>query len=71
MLIYNIIFDDKYMLLQSILVYVDGSVQSCRNSIANAMELLQFCTKPSMCKLQWSSGILTKIDTRGNSNVVK
>ena len=24
----------------------DGSVQDCSNSIANALELLQFCTKP-------------------------
>ena len=26
----------------------DGLVQDCRNSIANALELLQSCTKPSM-----------------------
>ena len=31
--------------------YIDGLVQHCSNSIANALELLQFCTKPSM----WSS----------------
>ena len=30
-------------------VYIDGIVQDCRNSIANALELLQSCTKPSMC----------------------
>ena len=28
--------------------YVGGSVQDCSNSIANALELLQPCTKPSM-----------------------
>ena len=28
--------------------HVDGLVQNCRNSIANALELLQSCTKPSM-----------------------
>ena len=28
--------------------HVDGLVQDCSNSIANAMELLQSCTKPSM-----------------------
>ena len=28
----------------------DGLVQACSNSIANALELLQSCTKPSNCK---------------------
>ena len=28
-------------------VYLHGSVQDCSNSIANALELLQSCTKPS------------------------
>ena len=28
--------------------YIDGLVQDCSNSIANALELLQSCTKPSM-----------------------
>ena len=26
--------------------YIDGLVQDCSNSIANALELLQSCTKP-------------------------
>ena len=26
---------------------IDGLLQDCSNSIANALELLQFCTKPS------------------------
>ena len=30
--------------------YIDGLVQDCSNSIANALELLQFCTKPSYDK---------------------
>ena len=29
-------------------LYIDGLVQDCSNSIANALELLQSCTKPSM-----------------------
>ena len=29
--------------------HVDGLAQDCSNSIALAMELLQSCTKPSMC----------------------
>ena len=29
--------------------YIDGLLQDCSNSIANAMELLQSCTKPSIC----------------------
>ena len=28
--------------------YIDGLVQDCGNSIANALELLQSCTKPSI-----------------------
>ena len=27
---------------------IDGLVQDCSNSISNALELLQFCTKPSI-----------------------
>ena len=30
---------------------VDGSVQDCSNSIANALELLQSCTKLSKYKI--------------------
>ena len=29
-------------------LYFDGVVQDCSNSIANALELLQSCTKPSI-----------------------
>ena len=28
---------------------INGLVQDCSNSIANALELLQSCTKPSTC----------------------
>ena len=31
--------------------HIDGLVQDCSNSIANALELLQFCTKPLTCKV--------------------
>ena len=31
--------------------HTDGLVQDCSNSIANALELLQFCTKPSTCEM--------------------
>ena len=30
-------------------IHIDGLVQYCSNSIANALELLQYCTKPSIC----------------------
>ena len=30
--------------------HIDGSVQDCSNSIANALELLQSCGKPSICR---------------------
>ena len=29
-------------------MYIDGLVQDCNNSIANALELLQSCPKPSI-----------------------
>ena len=32
---------------------IDGLVQDCSNSIANALELLQSCTKPSICGLSF------------------
>ena len=31
--------------------YVNSLVQECSNSIANALELLQSCTKPSVYKI--------------------
>ena len=31
---------------------IDGLVQDCSNSIANALELLQSCTKPSIYCIQ-------------------
>ena len=34
--------------------YFDGLVQDCGNSIANALELLQSCTKPSIWSLMHS-----------------
>ena len=32
--------------------YIDGLVQDHSNSIANALELLQSCTKQSICDIQ-------------------
>ena len=32
---------------------VDGLVQDCSISIAYALEILQSCTKPSMCYMSW------------------
>ena len=34
---------------------VDGLTQDCSNSIANAMELLQSCVKPSMSSGIWQN----------------
>ena len=39
---YNALPYNKYKL------YIDGSVQDCSNSIANALELLQSCSEPSI-----------------------
>ena len=33
-------------LVTILMTYIDGLVQDCSNSIANALELLQSCTKP-------------------------
>ena len=38
--------------------HFDGSAQDCSNSIANALELLQSCTKPSICSYQ-QNGLIT------------
>ena len=40
------------------IVYIDGLAQDCSNSIANALELLQFCTKPSNCIYKHFSSFL-------------
>ena len=36
-------------------VYIDGLVQDCSNSIADALELLQSCTKPSIWYIEHDS----------------
>ena len=36
--------------------YIDGLVQDCSNSIANALELPQSCTKPSACTWKFKTG---------------
>ena len=35
----------------AIVLNIDSLVQDCSNSIANALELLQSCTKPSICRI--------------------
>ena len=40
--------------------YADGLVQDCSNSIANALELLQSCAKPSICPL-WLTRIYSSV----------
>ena len=38
--------------------HIDGLVQDSSNSIANALELLQSCTKPLVCVLLMQSVLL-------------
>ena len=40
-----------YMPLMFVILgyYINGLVQNCSNSITNILELLQSCTKPSIC----------------------
>ena len=40
---------------------IEGLVQDCSNSIANALELLQSCTKPSVCTLKTNSSNILKV----------
>ena len=40
---------------------IDGVVQDCSNSSALAMELLQSCTKPSLCTVKLSSFLLATV----------
>ena len=42
---YNVIIEPLYNGIQ---LYINGLVQDCSNSIANALELLQSCPKPSI-----------------------
>ena len=37
-----------YNTAKTVVLLIDGLVQDCSNSIANALELLQSCTKPSI-----------------------
>ena len=41
------IVETTYKTVYDTILHTDGLVQDCSNSIANAMELLQSCTKPS------------------------
>ena len=41
---------------------IEGLVQDCSNSSALAMELLQFCTKPSICRIQFWCHHLNALD---------
>ena len=43
--------------------YFDGLVQDCSNSIGNALELLQSCTKPSI----WWNGFILQNHSRKNA----
>ena len=43
-------------------VYMDGLVQDCSNSNALAMELLQFCTKPSIYSMTFASMIIWPVN---------
>ena len=42
---------------------IDGLVQDCSNSSALAVELLQSCTKPSICRSPQSVGGIRNGDT--------
>ena len=46
--------------------YINGLVQDCSNSTANTLELLQSCTKSSMCSCQHVKYIHIQIASHGD-----
>ena len=49
---------------------IDGLVQDCSNSSELAMELLQPCTKPSICGVCHSIWLMVRID-KARKNVIE
>ena len=45
----NDVYSESSKVLQLQSYNIDGLAQDCSKSIANALELLQFCTKPLTC----------------------
>ena len=45
---------ERILAVKNLIVHINSLVQDCSNSSALAMELLQSCTKPSMC-FEWGS----------------
>ena len=60
-LMYHMVYKVS-MLVQYITRSISGLVQGCSNSIANAMELLQSCTKPVICKWSMLCCVLSLVD---------
>ena len=46
-----------------IIQHIDGFVQDCSNSIANALELLQSCAKPSICVFSCDQAVLWMVQS--------
>ena len=44
-------------IVKTLVSYINGLVQDCSNSTANTLELLQSCTKPSICFFLIKDGI--------------
>ena len=53
----NLLYIEPVPWLVVVVFHLDGLVQDCSNSIANALELLQSCTKPSICCCYIDSGL--------------
>ena len=51
--------------------YIDGLAQDCCNSIANALELLQSCTKPSIYGFLFYWSMLLKIQLTASQELSK
>ena len=49
------------------IIYIDGLVQDCSNSIANALELLQSCIKPYIYMTVYPSMLVVVLDCSNQS----
>ena len=68
-----IIYDYAYIDIRFIQNLTDGLVQDCSNSFANAMELLQSCTKPSIlpCWFYYTMPVLCLLQPPASNNIMQ
>ena len=80
-MILNILPISDVAIQENVVEYIDGLVQDCSNSIADALELLQSCTKPSILSVMSpsyfqarddvSTDLFNSLDSDGGGNSFK